>query len=165
MRTQNYTLQGGDVPAHLKGTVIRLKVAESVAEMTQLCGGNEGLAVSKFNDGYAIALQGVLRRRSGKTKDGQPTETPETLQAFADGYTLAERAEGTAREVKPETKANRVAADQSNKNFERALTDEQFRKQGIKFGFIDEDAFNAWKQARDEAAAAKAAATPTEATK
>lgn len=162
MRKLAYKLQGGDVPAHLKGTVIYIKIAETVAEQTQLAGGNEALGVAKFADGYAISAQGILRRRSGKVdKDGKHVETPETLQAFADGFVLAERAEGTPRETKPETKVKNSAAAAGNAMFEKALGDEDFYKRGVKFGFIDETAFAEWKANRE---AAKAAA-PAEATK
>lgn len=157
MRTQNYKLAGGDVPAHLKGTVVRLRVAETIDDMRTLCGGNEALGIAKFNDGYIIVGQGKLRRASAATdKDGKHIATPESLQKVADELTLVERAEGTPRETKPETKARNAAADAMEKNFIRATTDAKFLKQGIQFGFIDEDAYNVWKANREAAEAAKA---------
>lgn len=158
MRKLAYKLQGGDVPSNLKGTVIYIRQPESIAEQTQLAGGNEALGVAKFGDGYAISLQGILRRRSGKEKDGKLVETPETLQAFADGYVLAERAEGQPRETKPETKVKNAAATAGNAMFEKALGDDAFYARGVKFGFIDETAFAEWKANREEAEKAKAAA-------
>lgn len=158
MRTQKYVLAGGDVPAHLKGTVIQIRVPETIAEQTQLAGGNEALGVAKFADGYVIVAQGKLRRASAAVdKDGKHTATPEALQKIADELTLVERAEGTPRQTKPETKARNAAADNAEKNFIRALTDAKFLKQGVQFGFIDEDAFNVWKSNREAAEAAKAA--------
>jgi len=154
MRTQKYALAGGDVPAHLKGAVIQIRIAETVSEQTQLAGGNEALGVAKFNDGYVIAAQGVARRASAK--EGA---TSATVQEAIDKFVLAERAAGSPREVKPETRADRTARDQANKNFERALSDESFLKQGLKLGFIDQAAFDSWKADREIAkqAAAKAA--------
>ncbi len=163
MRTQEYKLAGGDVPAHLKGQVIRIRAAETVAEQTLLAGGNEALGVGKFVDGYVIAAQGVARRASAKEN-----ATVATVQEAIDKFTLAERAAGSPREIKPETKGNNAARDNQIKNFERGLIEPNFLKQGVKLGFIDEDAFNTWKAAKDEAKAAadaaKAAAT-TEAPK
>jgi len=153
MRTLNYALDGKGVPAHLKGKVVRIRLAETPEERLELAGGDEANVTAKFNDGYVIAGQARLRPLAGK--EGA---TLEGLQAFADKfvYVVKVTGDGKAREVKPETKQNRVAAEQANANFERALTDQQFRDRGIKFGFIDEAKYTAWVEARN---AAQAAAT------
>lgn len=158
MRTLNYALAGKGVPSHLNGKVVRIRLAETPDERLALAGGDEANVTAKFNDGYVIAAQARLRPLAGKEN-----ATLESLQKFADEfvYVVKVTGEGKPREVKPETKQNRVAAEQANANFERALTDQQFRDRGIKFGFIDEAKFNAWVEARTAAQAATPAETVT----
>lgn len=155
MRTLNYALDGKGVPDTLKGKVVRIRLAETPDERLSLAAGDEANVTAKFNDGYVIALQARLRPLAAK--DGASLDS---LQKFADEYTYQVKVtgEGKTREVKPETKANRTAAEQGNANFERALTDTQFRDRGIKFGFIDEAKFNAWMEARQASQAATATA-------
>lgn len=158
MRTTNWALKGKGVPSHLEGKVVRIRIADTPDERLTLAGGDESNVTAKFNDGYVIAAQARGRRAAGK--DGA---TLESVQAILDGYVYEVRPEGTgvARQAKPETQQARIAADQANANFERALQDTQFRDRGIKFGFIDEAKFNAWIEQRQAAQAAKdAAATP-----
>jgi len=156
MRTMNYALEGKGVPATLRGKVVRIRLAETPEDRLTLANGDEANVTAKFNDGYVIAGQARLRPLAGK--EGA---TLEGLQTFMDNfvYVVKVTGEGKAREVKPETKQNRIAAAAANKNFEKALVDEQFRTRGIKFGFIDEAEFNEWKTARE----AVQAAAPAEA--
>jgi hypothetical protein len=116
-----------------------------------LSGGNEALGVGKFVDGYVIAAQGVARRASAK--EGA---TVATVQEAIDKFVLAERAAGVAREVKPETKGNNAARDNQIKNFKRGQIEPNFLKQGIKLGFIDEEAYNIWNEANPVVAASEA---------
>lgn len=148
MRTLNYALAGKGVPSHLNGKVVRIRLAETPDERLALAGGDEANVTAKFNDGYVIAAQARLRPLAGKEN-----ATLESLQKFADEYTYVVKVtgEGKAREVKPETKQNRIAASSANKNFEKALTDKQFYDRGVKFGFIDEAEFAEWKTAREAA--------------
>ena len=154
MRTIPYALRGKEVPAHLAGTIINIRVAESTADV----GDGKPFASStamleKANGGYVIALQGLLRAKAGNTKT---PATAESLQAFANGYTYDVRGEGAPRIVKPETKATRAAASMGNRIFERAMIDEKFRSQMIKNGQLDESEFAAWQDAKAEAAKAQA---------
>lgn len=154
MRTVDYALEGKAVPATLRGSVIKIKVAESVQDgVASGVFKSEQALVEKANDGVVIAVQGGLRTKAGK--DGM---TVAKLQEWADAYCYDVRAEGSgvAREVKPETRVARAAAVSGNKMFERALTDETFLQRGIKNGYIDQAEFDTWKAAREEAAAAKA---------
>lgn len=148
MRTMNYALEGKGVPSTLRGKVVRIRLAETPEDRLILAGGDEANVTAKFNDGYVIADQARLRQLAAK--EGA---TLESLQAFSDSYTYVVKATGTGtpREVKPETKQNRIAASSANKNFEKALTDKQFYDRGVKFGFIDEAEFAEWKTAREAA--------------
>ena len=152
-RYVKYALQGKEVPSHLKGQIVNIKVAESVADgVASKVYASEQALVEKANDGVVIAVQGGLRIKSGK--EGM---TLAKLQEWADAYCYDVRTEGQGpREVKPETKVNRAAAASANKSFERALTDEAFLAKGIKNGYIDEGDFLAWKAAREELAATTA---------
>lgn len=144
MRTAEYVLTGKEVPQSLAGTVIRIRVPETLEDAKALTKNGESDVVAKFGDGYAIALQGQLRTRSGKTKDGALVETPESLQKLADEYVYAVLAKGAPKSVKPETKAKRAAVSSGNKLFEKARADEKFRAQMIKNGIIDEAEFGDW---------------------
>lgn len=146
MRTVAYALKGKEIPPHLVGTVINIRVAESDADIGEgKVFASADAMREKANDGVVIAVQGLLRNKAANTKT---PATAESLQKFADGYTYDVRAEGVARTVKPETKATRAAASTGNRIFERAASDEKFRTQMVKNGLIDLAEFEAWQAAK-----------------
>lgn len=160
MRTLGYKLTGKDVPPALVGTIINIRVPETYKEAESLTKNGENDVTAKFADGYVIALQGLLRTRSGKKLEGGAlVNTAATLQKLADEYVYSVQADGSPREAKPETKQNRAAASVGNKIFEKALVDEKFRAQMAKNDMLD--GFDEWQAARQAAADAKAAPATT----
>lgn len=152
MRTLKYALKGKEVATALIGAVVAIRQAESVQDgVASGIFKDESALVEKANDGYTIALQGLLRNKAaGKKQEDGTLKIPTVaeLQAFADGYTYAVRGEGTQREVKPETKAARAAKSTGNKLFEKCLSDEKERARMVRLGVLDEDEFNEWVAAR-----------------
>ena len=144
MRTIEYALQGKEVPASMRGQIVKIKAPESVAEAASLCENGETGVVDKFTDAYVIACQGRLRTAAGK-KDA----TLESVRAVASGFKIKPRAEGTGerKEVKPETVAKRAAASSGNKLFTR-IRDAKDRAaelaRFVKLNVVDEAEFTEW---------------------
>ena len=159
MRTVAYELRGKEVPSHLQGAIINIKIAETVADgITNKLYEDESALVEKANDGRVIAIQGLLRGKSGK--EGA---TVESLQAFADGYCYSQRKEGTGtpRQRTAKTEVTEAAASVGNRMMDRALADAEYAKKAIRLGAFSEEELAAYgeKKAKAEAeAAAKAAA-------
>lgn len=154
MRTVEYAIDG-KVRPDLKGKIVRIKVAESIAEAATLCDNGTDGVVEKFVDGYTIRVQDTIRRLSAPGSE----VTLEKLQETADGLILKHRAPGQG--PKPRTAAGEAQAkarDAGNKLFEKALADEKFRERLEKLGALDAEEFNAWRQAREKAQAEKAKA-------
>lgn len=156
MRTQEYILQGKEVPAKLRGTKVQIRVPDSHAEAISLCGGNESFANGLFTDAWVIYAQGRLRRASAK--DGA---TVESLQKVSTDLTYTRSAPGTPKTAKPATKVKSSAASAGNRIFERELKEPGYIKRGIENGFFEDGLvaeFQAWREAK--VAAATAAAAP-----
>lgn len=150
MRTVDYKLTGKEVPVALQGTIIKIKVAENIADGVGKVWASEAAACEKANDGVVIAVQGLLRTASGK-KDA----TAESLQAKADGYVYDVRAEGSGpRQPKPETIVNREAAATGVKNYERAIADPAWGQKAIKLGVFEQADLDRYVAAKDVAAKA-----------
>lgn len=152
MRTQEYILQGKDVPAKFRGTKVNLRVAETLDETSRLSENPVGL----FNDAYVIYQQGVMRRLSAKED-----ATAESLATAAAAIMHRKTTPGTPKTAKPATKAKNTAAGIGNRIFERELAEPGYITKGINAGVFENstlDEFKAWRQSRIEAAeAAKAA--------
>lgn len=154
MRTQEYILQGKDVPAKFRGQKVQLRIAETLDETSKLSENPVGL----FNDAYVIYQQGVMRRKSAK-----PEATAESLVSDALSIMHVRTTPGTPKTAKPATKAKNTAAGIGNRIFERELTEPGYIAKGISAGVFEQstlDEFKAWRAARIEAAEAKAAPAP-----
>src|SRR5690348_12300057 len=150
MLTIAYELQGGTVPESMRGKVINLRVAESLAEAASLCVDGEAGVVDKFNDGNVIRIQGRLRDKAAaalKTANGNPDAAITALQEFASTsqYVTRKEGEGVARGPKTaKGKQQAVAATSGNRLFEKCLGDEQFLARMEKQGIVDRAEFDAW---------------------
>jgi hypothetical protein len=150
MRTQEYILQGKDVPAKFRGAKVQLRIAETLDETSKLSENPVGL----FNDAYVIYQQGVMRRLSAKED-----ATAEGLVSAAGQIMHRKTTPGTPKTAKPATKAKNTAAGIGNRIFERELAEPGYIAKGIAAGVFeqsDADNFKAWRAARIEAAEAKA---------
>ena len=160
MRTQEYILQGKEVPAKFRGTKVALRVPETHAEAVQLCGGDESAANGLFTDAWVIYMQGRLRRASGK--EGA---TAESLAQAAATLTYQRAAAGTPKTAKPKTVVKRQAENAGNKIFERMLADASYRQRAIENGFVEQETFDAWVAARKAAEAQPSGNGATQAAK
>lgn len=152
MRTQEYILQGKDVPAKFRGTKVNLRIAETSEDMARLSENPTGL----FNDAYVIYQQGVMRRLSAKED-----ATTESLAKAAGEIVHRKTTPGTPKTAKPQTKVKAAAAGTGNRIFERELAEPGYIDRGIAAGVFDAQTkaeFAEWRQNRIAAAEAKAAA-------
>lgn len=164
MRTIEYELKGKEVPASLQGRVIRIRTAESDADIGEgKVFASADAMREKANDGYVISVQGLLRNRAANALKGEngttltPDEAAAKLQTFADGYTYNVRQEGQGGPSKPKTPAGIAkskASSAGNRLFEKCASDEAFLARMVKQGIVDADEFTEWQTARAAAVTA-----------
>lgn len=151
MKKRPYKLEGKDVPASLRGQVVNITIPETLADAKVIADDDDDNIVAGFTDSAVIRLQGQLRTASKKKSLAE-------LQALCDGFRYTQRGEGTPREVKPKTVQTRTAASAGNKMFEYCLTNEKELERLVRIGLVDRAEFDAWKAAREVAAAPTPAA-------
>lgn len=160
MQRTKYILQGSDVPANLKGTVIYINDPENFADCQKLVeNGSEALVAAKFGDGYIIGTQGMLRNAS--SKDGA---TAESLQALADKRIIGAREKGVARVRTAAAEVKNTAASQMDQLYERASKDDTFKRKALALNVFTQEGYDEYfaLKAKAEQEKAKAAATRAE---
>lgn len=165
MRTQEYILQGKEVPAKFAGQKVQIRVPETWQECVALSNGQESSAVGLYTDAYVIYAQGKLRRKAAAVGKANDPNGLATLQTYAGTIVHERTATGTPKTAKPKTVQKNVAANIGNRMFERMLADSAYATRAIDGGFADQAEFDAWKSARQAAKAAPVAngATPAQA--
>ncbi len=62
-------VKGKEVPPSFDGTVVRGRIPTTFAEMREVCGGSEEVAVSVFNEGYTLNHIQKPAKRASALKD------------------------------------------------------------------------------------------------
>lgn len=176
MRPHTYEVQkGNEVKAQHVGKNVTWNKAQTIGEalglptdvaerISSLISGaskspnphfeNEAALVAASEQQRDIAVREDIRAILGKD-DGTIDAAAKAANELTIGAPRSSDGR-VSKKAKPETIAKRAAASSGNKMFQKALENDQFYRQMVKAGVLDEVEFATWREAQSQVAPASA---------